>query len=58
MICLARIMGVRLSMADGGAVLREKPDRSNVVMVKVLERRVTTLSKEEQSPSPDGMKMR
>jgi hypothetical protein len=45
-------------MAAGGAVLREKPGESKVVILNELERRVATLSKEEQSPSPDGMSIR
>lgn len=37
-------------------MVRENPGMSNVVTVKFEERILATLSKDEQSPSPEGMR--
>jgi hypothetical protein len=56
--CLPIMKGVRFSIEDGGAVVRENPGKSKVVIVKVSDRSGIILSKVEQSPSPDGINIR
>lgn len=53
----AMTAGVRFARAEGGQVEREKPGMSKVVTVKELQMRGESLSKEPQSPSPEGMRM-